>query len=408
MKKLKTKTYITIYSLLTTFLILILAIYNIQNYNQEYHHIKDNLSRMLKREPERMDNRNIEPKNSFDPNLENRIVFDYEMYTVLLDNDNNIFDIISHSFEESNFDANKIALNIINNNSKDSIKINNLYFKGYSYNYKNGEYIVIINTSNIATKLDRILINSIIIFIILEIVILIVTKYITNWLVKPAIDSFNKQKDFIADASHELKTPLAVIMASTDTLKTDIKDNKYLDNIANESERMNKLIKSLLDLSKLENENICNNYEINNLSKIVNKSVLTFEGIAFENKLKIKTNIKDNIKFKCNGDEISELLGILLDNAIKHSNKTKPIEVNLDLIKDKIILEVINTGDEIKEEDLNKIFERFYRVDKARNRSENRYGLGLAIAKSIVLNHGGNISATSNNKVTTFKVMFKK
>ena len=408
MKKLKTKTFITIASLFTIFLVLILAIYNIQNYNQEYHHVKDNLSRMLKPEPDRMDNHNIEPKNNFDPNFENRIVFDYEMYTILLDKDNNIFDIISHSFEQSSFNANKIALNIIKNNDNDNIKINNLYFKGYSYNYKNGEYIVIVNTSNIANRLDRILINSIIIFIVLEIIILIVTKYITNWLVKPAIDSFNKQKDFIADASHELKTPLAVIMASTDTLKTDIKDNKYLDNIANESERMNKLIKSLLDLSKLESENIVKNYEINDLSKIVNKSVLTFEGIAFEKKLKIKTNIKDDIKFKCSSDEINELLGILLDNAIKHSNKTKPIEVNLNTIKDKIVLEVINTGDEIKEADLEKIFERFYRIDKARNRNENRYGLGLAIAKSIVINHGGTILATSKNKVTTFKVIFKK
>ena len=402
MKKLKTKTFITISTLFTLFLVLVLAVYNIQNYNQEYRHVKDNLNRMLKREPDRMDN------HEFNPNLENRIVFDYEMYTVLLDSDNNIFDIISHSFEKSNFNSNKIALNIIKNNDEDKIKVNNLYFKGYSYNFKNGEYIVIINTNNIATKLDRILINSIIIFIILEIIILIVTKYITNWLVKPAIDSFNKQKDFIADASHELKTPLAVIMASTDTLKADIKDNKYLDNIANESERMNKLIKGLLDLSKLDSENIYKDYEINDLSKIVNKSVLTFEGIAFENKLKIKTNIKDNIKFKCNSDEISELLGILFDNAIKHSDKIKPIEVNLNTIKEKIILEVINTGDEIKEEDLSKIFERFYRVDKARNRNENRYGLGLAIAKSIVLNHGGNILVTSKNKVTTFKVIFKK
>lgn len=402
MKKLKTKTYITIVSIFTIFLILGLSIYNIQSYNQEYNHVKDNLERMFKKGPGNIDNRMNEP------NIENRIVFDYEVYTVLLDKNNNIFDTIYHSFDETDFEVNKIAKKIISNNDEDNISINNLYFKGYSYNYKSGQYIVILNTKNISVRLDKILIGSIIIFILLEIIILIISKYITNWIVKPAIDSFNKQKDFIADASHELKTPLAVIMASTDALKSEKINNKYIDNISNESDRMNKLIKNLLDLSKLESQNTIKTYENNNLSKIVNKVVLTFDAIAFENNLKIESNIIDNIMFNCSADEIGELLRILLDNAIKHSYKDKTINVNLLTNKDKIILEVINNGDEIDHDDIDKIFDRFYRVDKARNRSENRYGLGLAIAKSIVLNHGGKISATSENNITTFKVVFKK
>lgn len=402
MKKLKTKTYITISSIFTIFLILILSIYNIQSYNQEYHHVKENLERMFKKGPENMDNHMI------NPNIENRVIFDYELYTVLLDKDNNIFDTIYHNPDETDFEVNKIAKKIISNNDDDNVSINNLYFKGYSYNYKEGQYIVILNTNNIATRLDKILINSVILFIILETIILIISKYITNWLVKPAIDSFNKQKDFIADASHELKTPLAVIMASTDALKSDGNDNKYIDNIANESERMNKLIRNLLDLSKLESQVNIKTYENNNLSKIVNKTVLTFEAIAYENNLKIESNIKDDIIFKCSSDEISELLRILLDNAIKHSYKDTTINVNLGINKDKIVLEVINTGDEINQEDIDKIFDRFYRVDKSRNRNENRYGLGLAIAKSIATNHGGKISATSKNNITTFKVVFKK
>ena len=109
-------------------------------------------------------------------------------------------------------------------------------------------------------------------------------------------------------------------------------------------------------------------------------------------------------------DEVSikELLSILIDNAIKHSYKNSTIDISLKSNGNNIVLLVKNRGDNSSSEDKDKIFERFYRVDKSRNRNNNRYGLGLAIAKNIVLNHNGEISVESDNHITTFKVVFKK
>ena len=171
---------------------------------------------------------------------------------------------------------------------------------------------------------------------------------------------------------------------------------------------MNKLVIDLLDLAKSENIDDKQNYSINNLSKIVEITSLTFESLVYENKLELETDIENKIMFKCNLDKIKQLLGILLDNAIKHSTDNSKIFVNLYNSKNNIILEVKNKGNEIPKEDQEKIFDRFYRIDESRNRNENRYGLGLAIAKNIVTNHNGKISVNCKNGYTTFKVIFKQ
>jgi len=266
--------------------------------------------------------------------------------------------------------------------------------------------IIIVNTKSINSKLTKTLFISLIIFIISEFIIIILAKLITDWITKPAIESYKKQKEFIADASHELKTPLAIIIASSDEIKENKSNKKYLDNIKYESNRMNKLISNLLELSKLENSNNKDLYKELNISKIVNKICLTFDSIAYEKSLRIVPNIEDGIMLKCIKDDIEKLISILIDNAIKHGYKNTDIIVNLYKKKD-IVLEVINTGDSINKEDELKIFERFYRVDKSRNRSDNRYGLGLSIAKTIVNNHNGIIKATSNSDKVIFKVEFK-
>ena len=181
-----------------------------------------------------------------------------------------------------------------------------------------------------------------------------------------------------------------------------------MDNIKYESERMNVLIKSLLDLSKLEKGIGINNYKEENISKIIERVSLTFEGIAFEQNVKIDTNIENDIIFKCSKEEIERLIGIILDNGIKHSYKNSIINVNVNKDKNNINITIVNEGDPIQPGDEEKIFERFYRADKSRNRDANRYGLGLAIAKNIVNNHNGMLKAYSKNGKTIFKIIFKK
>lgn len=404
MKKLRNKTFITIFTIFTIFIILILTFYNIQNYKREYDGVKNNLIRindLIKESKRRIP---IEDKNR---ELDNKFIMDYDVYTILLDKNNSIIDIINHS-DNTNINITTVAETILTNNKDNIIKINNLYTKGYSYNLLNNNYLVIINTNNISKRLVNSLSLSLIILLISLIIIYFLTKIITNFLVKPAEETYIKQREFIADASHELKTPIAVIMASTDAVENEPKEKKYLNNIKDQTEKMNNLITNLLNLSKLEESTNKELYTKENISKLIEKEALTFESLAFENNTSIETIIKENIILNCNPIEIQELLSILIDNAIKHTKNKKTINITLNEKKNDIILEVTNYGDTIAKEDYEKIFERFYRVDKSRNRSSNRYGLGLAIAKSIVLKHNGKISVASNNGYTTFKIILKK
>lgn len=387
MNKLKYKVLFTIFGIFSIFMITILVVFNIETYERE----KEKVTSSLKM------NQYKGNKNS-DQNIR---FIDSNVYTVLIDEDNNVIQIISHTKDNTvNEDINNEIERMLENGNV--TYIGNLYTDKYSYRVKNNTLTIVdnTNTNNILIQTFKI---SVLLLLLVEIVSYIISLILSNWIIEPVVDSFEKQKQFIADASHELKTPLAVIMASTDAYKKD-NDVKWLNNIQNESDRMNKLITNLLDLSRVENNNIKDNI---NLSKLVEKSILTLESLMFEKNIKLDYDIKENIMFNCNSDEIKQLMSILLDNAIKHSCEKGNIKVNLKSDKSYITLEVINKGDKIPEGEEDKIFERFYRVDKSRNRNDNRYGLGLAIAKSITVKHNGIIKAYSKDKYTTFKVVFK-
>jgi two-component system sensor histidine kinase CiaH len=391
MGKLKKKIFLVMFAILTIFLVSILCIFNFQDYNYEKVEIENKLSRM---ENDRQA-----------PGMP--VFMAAVVYTVKYNTSNKVTEVINHT--DNNVSEEKIiqiAENILeSSNTKQGRRIGNLYLDQYSYAFQAPNTLTIVDNTSAKAKLESLLKTSILIFVLIEIIIIILTVEITRWIIKPVIESFNRQKQFVADASHELKTPIAVIMANAEALEKEPEEKKWLNNIKSEADRMNELVTSLLDLAKLEEGKEVQQEE--NLSKIVEMSVLTFESLMYENKIELEYDIQKDINIKCNSSQIKQLVAILIDNAIKHSETNGKISIALKKQKNDTVLTVSNRGKEIPKEIREKIFERFYRADESRNRDTNRYGLGLAIAKNIVENHNGKISVESEKGITTFKVVLK-
>ncbi len=270
----------------------------------------------------------------------------------------------------------------------------------------NGKEITLMENEEAIKRLKVIMIIAIIIGFLGIILIYIIAKKIASTIVKPVEESFNKQKQFVSDASHELKTPLAVIEANADVLQSKTGENKWITYIQNEVQSMNKLVNDLLTLARMENTN-STNFQKFDLSKEVQMSVAVFESMIYEKEIKLETNIDKGIVFNGDKEDIKHIISIILDNAIKHTEKDGRIIVNAEKEKSDIKIEIKNQGEPISVEEQEKIFERFYRVDKARSRSEKRYGLGLSIAKEIVDKYSGTIKASSKDGFTSFVVKLK-
>ena len=238
------------------------------------------------------------------------------------------------------------------------------------------------------SKLERVsLIVSVISFIIIFVIVIILSK----WVINPVKEAFEKQKQFISDASHELKTPLTIISANADVLEGDIGNNKWLYHIKEQVNRMNLLVQDLLTLAKTDEGNKTANFSEFDLSSAILNSSLSFESRAYEEGKKLFINIDENIYYVGDENRIKQMISIFLDNAIKYSNDNGEIKISLKIIEGKKQIEIFNTGNGVSKEEQNKIFERFYCSDSSRSRETGGFGLGLSIAKLIVDFHKGKI-----------------
>lgn len=241
---------------------------------------------------------------------------------------------------------------------------------------------------------------------VLMAVIYFISRYLSDWAIKPVEVAFQKQKQFVADASHELKTPITVIDANIDVLLSqdniDTENLKWFGYIKNETKRMNSLVQDMLYLAKLDNNNF-EKFEFD-LSEAVENIVLPFESLVYEQNKNIYMDIEEDIYYKGDSNSIKQVVAIFMDNAVKYCNDKGNIYVRLKKYDSKIKIEVENTGSKIA--DTEKIFERFYREDSSRDRNTGGFGLGLPIAKAIVENHNGNIYVENTKDGVKFCIEF--
>lgn len=238
----------------------------------------------------------------------------------------------------------------------------------------------------------------------------VVSLLLSRWMVKPVERSWEKQRQFVADASHELKTPLTVILSNTDMLidsntVTDKKNRMRLDNIRAESKRMKALTEALLNLARSDNKPKITVKENVNLSFILNSASLIFEPTVFDMGRSIDCNIEENVTVVGDKNKLRQLADILIDNALQYGAEKSPIVVRLSKTsKKEALFSVISEGLPLSPEDCTNIFERFYRLDASRGQTKG-FGLGLSIARSIAEEHGGTIWAESDGKKhNTFSV----
>lgn len=225
-------------------------------------------------------------------------------------------------------------------------------------------------------------------------------------MVRPVEEAFVRQKQFVSDASHELKTPLAVISANAEVLEQEIGENEYLGYIRSEVKRTDSLVRNLLTLARMDRNEVPAEMKPFDLSHALLDVVLPFESTVYEAGKTLETDIPDGIECCGNEEMIKQLAVILLSNALKYSDENGRIRISLAARGKQREICVFNTGNPIPPEDREKIFDRFWRGDPAHSRETGGHGLGLAIARSIVEAHRGSITVKSTEKEgTAFTVL---
>ena len=267
---------------------------------------------------------------------------------------------------------------------------------GYKYkvgSYGDGKIIAFVDCARDISAINLLRNISLSILVISMIVTFVISSLFSKVALRPVEESYNKQKRFITDASHEIKTPLAVIDANTDILEMENGESEWTKSTKNQIARLTKLTNSLVSLARMDEGNLALEMEEFSLSNLILEEYENYIPLAMMKNKKMEEKIEKNVKFVGNEQYIRQMIGIFLDNAIKYSTDDSVIEISLSA-KRRIIIRNRAVGLK-KDKNYDELFERFYRMDSSRNSSTGGYGIGLSLAKSIILMHKGKVSARS-------------
>lgn len=276
--------------------------------------------------------------------------------------------------------------------------------KGFYGNYRyscsqnrKGMLVIFLDCTSKRSTFFNFLGSSCFISLLGLVAVLILTILFSGSITRPIAQSHEKQKRFITDAGHELKTPLTIIDADTEVLEMDLPDNEWLQDIRLQTRRLAALTNDLIFLSKMDEEQLPLQFIEFPLSDMVLETAQSFQALARTQEKDFAIHVEPLISINGEAKALQQLVSILLDNALKYSPAHDRITLSLTKNGRQIHLTVTNTAEHLDSENLNNLFDRFYRTDQSRNSKTGGYGLGLSIAKAIVQGHKGKISASSSN-----------
>ncbi len=291
------------------------------------------------------------------------------------------------------------------------------YIDDYNLLYKSkqerfGEKIAFTTYNTLTRGVGQTARTLLIVWLLLIVALFVITLFLARYVSRPVQQAWDNQQRFIADASHELKTPLAIILADSCILaenptKTVAEQSTWVEGITEEAKRMQSLTEDLLTLTSADTETAVKPvYAKVDFSQLIERSILQFEALAYERGISIEDTVQPNLHVQGDESALDRMAKTLLDNACKYAESPGKVDVTLHEVKSQAVLEVHNTGNPISKEDLPHVFERFYRSDSSRVQegASASFGLGLAIARTTAESHGGTISASSDEDGTTFTV----
>ena len=405
-KKLRRKFVITAMSALLVILITLIGVINISNIIQITQHADEMLQILTDNDGSfpRFNKNNMAPPS--DKNNQGQPFADYNFigynrtmeapyetryFWVKLDKNNTASEInTGHIAAISSSDASSYAVKVNSLGKKSG------FYSTYRYmctqKADGTAFIIFTDCSSAFYNAYTLLLSSLLLGLLCLIAMFILVYLLSGKAVAPVVESLEKQKRFITDAGHELKTPLAVISANIDVLELESGSNEWTLSIRNQIKRMTGLVKNMLTLSRMEEETIHLVFSELNLSDAIRETADSFSAIAEASEKNYAMQIDPGIIFTGDRNSIHQLCSLLIDNALKYSSDHGNVQVHLYQDKN-IVLEVSNTCDCIPDGNLDRLFDRFYRADSSRNRQTGGYGIGLSVARAIATSHGGTIIA---------------